>query len=95
MSKNNHVGLWNACLDIIRDNVPEQTYKTWFCPIVPLRFEDNTLVLQVPSQFFYEFLEEILWCCKYRVSFSMNFSKRSSWIYCAKPYTRFLGKEPN
>ena len=58
MSKNNHVGLWNACLDIIRDNVPEQTYKTWFCPIVPLRFEDNTLVLQVPSQFFYEFLEE-------------------------------------
>ena len=58
MSKNNHVGLWNACLDIIRDNVPEQTYKTWFNPIVPLRFEDNTLVLQVPSQFFYEFLEE-------------------------------------
>lgn len=58
MSKNNHVGLWNACLDIIRDNVPEQTYKTWFCPIVPLKFEDDTLVLQVPSQFFYEFLEE-------------------------------------
>ena len=58
MSKNNHVELWNACLDIIRDNVPEQTYKTWFCPIVPLRFEDSTLVLQVPSQFFYEFLEE-------------------------------------
>ena len=58
MSKNNHVELWNACLNIIHDNVPEQTYKTWFCPIVPLRFEDNTLVLQVPSQFFYEFLEE-------------------------------------
>lgn len=58
MSKNNHVGLWNACLDIIRDNVPEQTYKTWFCPIVPLKFENDTLVLQVPSQFFYEFLEE-------------------------------------
>lgn len=58
MSKNNHVGLWNTCLDIIRDNVPEQTYKTWFCPIVPLKFENDTLVLQVPSQFFYEFLEE-------------------------------------
>lgn len=58
MSNNNHVGKWNACLDIIRDNVPEQTYKTWFCPIVPLKFEDNTLYLQVPSQFFYEFLEE-------------------------------------
>lgn len=58
MSAVDHVGLWNRCLMIIKDNVPEQTYKTWFCPIVPLKYEDNTLVLQVPSQFFYEFLEE-------------------------------------
>ncbi|MBE6287692.1 MAG: chromosomal replication initiator protein DnaA [Mediterranea massiliensis] len=58
MSEKNHVGLWNRCLEIIRDNVPEQTYKTWFLPIVPLKYEDKTLVLQVPSQFFYEFLEE-------------------------------------
>ena len=58
MSETNHVGLWNRCLDIIRDNVSEQTYKTWFCPIVPLKYEDKTLVVQVPSQFFYEFLEE-------------------------------------
>ncbi len=58
MSETNHVGLWNRCLEIIRDNVPEQTYKTWFCPIVPLKYEDKTLVVQVPSQFFYEFLEE-------------------------------------
>ncbi|MBQ8500879.1 MAG: chromosomal replication initiator protein DnaA [Bacteroides sp.] len=58
MSERNHVGLWNACLNIIRDNVPEQTYKTWFQPIVPLKYEDNTLLLQVPSQFFYEFLED-------------------------------------
>lgn len=58
MSDTNHVSLWNRCLDIIRDNVPEQTFKTWFSPIIPLKYEDNTLVLQVPSQFFYEFLEE-------------------------------------
>ena len=58
MSETNHIGLWNRCLEIIRDNVPEQTYKTWFCPIVPLKYEDKTLVVQVPSQFFYEFLEE-------------------------------------
>ena len=49
---------WNRCLQIIKDNVPPQTYKTWFLPIVPLKYEDKTLVLQVPSQFFYEFLEE-------------------------------------
>ena len=58
MSVTDHVGLWNRCLTIIRDNVPEQTYKTWFLPIKPLKYEDKTLVLQVPSQFFYEFLEE-------------------------------------
>lgn len=58
MSELNHVGLWNRCLEIIRDNVPESTYKTWFVPIVPLKYEDKTLIVQVPSQFFYEFLED-------------------------------------
>lgn len=58
MSDLNHVGLWNRCLEIIRDNVPEQTYKTWFLPITPLKYEDHTLIVQVPSQFFYEFLED-------------------------------------
>ena len=45
MSELNHVGLWNRCLEIIRDNVPEQTYKTWFLPIIPLKYEDKTLVV--------------------------------------------------
>ena len=58
MSEIDHVGLWNRCLEIIRDNVLEQTYKTWFLPIIPLKYEDKTLVVQVPSQFFYEFLED-------------------------------------
>ena len=58
MSESNHVGLWNRCLEIIRDNVPDSTYKTWFVPIVPLKYEDKTLIVQVPSQFFYEFLED-------------------------------------
>ena len=63
MSEIDHVGLWNRCLEIIRDNVPEQTYKTWFLPIIPLKYEDKTLVVQVPSQFFYEFLEESVRTC--------------------------------
>ncbi len=58
MIESDHVGLWNRCLDIVRDNVPETTFKTWFAPIVPLKFEDNTLIVQVPSQFFYEYLED-------------------------------------
>ena len=58
MIESSQVDLWNRCPEIIRDNVPESTYKTWFTPIVPMKYEDNTFVIQVPSQFFYEFLED-------------------------------------
>ncbi len=58
MSDAVHVKLWNDCLSIIRNNVAESTYNTWFAPITPLKFEDKTLIIQVPSQFFYEFIEE-------------------------------------
>lgn len=58
MIKSDHVRLWNSCLQVIRDVVPETTYNTWFVPIVPLKYENKTLTLQVPSQFFYEFIEE-------------------------------------
>ena len=58
MIESNHVVLWNRCLDVIKDNVPETTYNTWFAPIVPLKYEDKTLIVQIPSQFFYEILEE-------------------------------------
>lgn len=53
----NHESLWNQCLNIIKDNVPELSYSTWFTPIVPLQYEDKALLLQVPSHFFYEQLE--------------------------------------
>ena len=49
---------WNECLKIIEDRVGEQTFRTWFKPIEPLKLEDNVLIIQVPSQFFYEWLEE-------------------------------------
>ncbi len=49
---------WNECLNIIKDNVQKVSYRTWFEPIVPLKLEANVLTIQVPSTFFYEFLEE-------------------------------------
>ncbi|HPS04100.1 MAG TPA: DnaA/Hda family protein, partial [Tenuifilaceae bacterium] len=50
--------VWQNCLNIIRDNVPPISFKTWFEPIVPVRLEQNVLTIQVPSPFFYEYLEE-------------------------------------
>lgn len=50
--------LWNKCLDVIKDNIPEVAFNTWFAPIIPLKYKDNILTVQVPSQFFYEYLED-------------------------------------
>lgn len=50
--------VWNNCLQIIKDNIPAQSFKTWFEPINALRLEGNVLTIQVPSLFFYEWLEE-------------------------------------
>ena len=50
--------LWSKCLSIIRDNISEASFNTWFAPIVALKYENNVFVLQVPSQFFVEYIEE-------------------------------------
>ena len=50
--------VWNACLENIRSDVSERSFKTWFKPIVPLTLKDNVLVVQLPSVFFYEYLEK-------------------------------------
>ena len=57
MIENDYIGLWNRCLQMIHDNVPETTFKTWFEPIVPLKYEDKAMTIGVPSPFFYEYLE--------------------------------------
>ncbi len=56
--KNMHVEVWEKCLKVIKDNIPLQSFKTWFEPIAPLKLDKNILTIQVPSQFFYEWLEE-------------------------------------
>lgn len=55
---NNYEQLWTRCLSVIKDNISEASYNTWFAPIVALKYENNIFVLQVPSQFFVEYIEE-------------------------------------
>lgn len=50
--------LWERCLAIIQDNVNWRAYQTWFEPISAVDVSNNVLTIQVPSQFFYEWLEE-------------------------------------
>lgn len=57
MSKKTHEKIWDECLTMIRENVPPQPYSTWFEPIKPVDYRNGLLTIQVPSDFFYEFLE--------------------------------------
>ncbi len=53
-----YVTVWDDCLKTIREHLGEQSFNTWFQPIRPLSLREHTLTIQVPSQFFYEWLEE-------------------------------------
>ena len=50
--------VWKECLKTIKENVSLMTYNTWFLPIKPLELKDSTLKVQIPSRFFWEWIEE-------------------------------------
>lgn len=58
IENNQAIAYWRRCLTFISDNVDATAFKTWFEPIVPMKYENNTLTIGVPSTFFPEFLEE-------------------------------------
>ncbi len=49
---------WDSCLSLIRERTKPLTFKTWFEPVRALKLENGVLTLQVPSSFFYEWIEE-------------------------------------
>jgi chromosomal replication initiator protein len=53
-----HESAWESCLKVIKDNISLQAFKTWFEPILPVKLEGAVLTIQVPSHFFYEWLEQ-------------------------------------
>ncbi|NTW62543.1 MAG: chromosomal replication initiator protein DnaA [Chlorobiaceae bacterium] len=50
--------VWDSCMAAIREKINPLAYKTWFSPIKPVNFSGSELTIQVPSQFFYEWIEE-------------------------------------
>ncbi len=57
-SELNHTTAWQKCLQIIEAKIPTKSFQTWFVPIQPKKLENNTLTIQVPNKFFFEWLEE-------------------------------------
>ncbi len=57
---NSHQALWDDCLHLIKANVSEQQFKTWFAPLVFESYSEaeKVLLVQVPSPYIYEYLEQ-------------------------------------
>ncbi len=58
MTETQHSIVWDNCLQIVKDNIPPQSFRTWFEPIKAVKLLGNVLTIAVPSHFFREFLEE-------------------------------------
>ena len=50
--------VWKECLSMIKENVPPLTYNSWFIPIKPISFSNDVLKIQVPNDFFIEWIDE-------------------------------------
>lgn len=85
--------VWNNCLEFIKDNIQPQAYKTWFEPIMAVKLADNALSIQVPSKFFYEWLEEhyvkIL-----KVSLTKELGEKAKLVYIIKMENTYGNKQP-
>ncbi len=75
--------VWGNCLKFIKDNITPQAYNTWFEPIIAVKLTDNALSIQVPSKFFYEWLEEH-YVKLLRVALNKNLGKDAKLIYVIK-----------
>ncbi|MCB0444691.1 MAG: ATP-binding protein, partial [Gelidibacter sp.] len=85
--------VWNNCLSFIKDNIQPQAYKTWFEPIAAVKLTDNALSIQVPSKFFYEWLEEhyvkIL-----KVALNKELGDTAKLVYVIKMENTYGNKQP-
>ena len=80
--------VWKNCLEFIKDNIQDQAYKTWFEPIQPVKLEDNVLSVQVPSKFFYEWLEEH-YVKLLKIALTKELGKEAKLVYVIKMENTF------
>ena len=57
-NRERHVEIWAECLKIIRQIIEPGQYSTWFEPIRAVAFSDSKLTVEVPSDFFREYIED-------------------------------------
>ena len=89
----NAQSVWDNCLKFIKDNIQPQAYKTWFEPIKAVKLTDNSLSIQVPSKFFYEWLEEH-YVKLLKVSLTKELGQNAKLVYVIKMENTYGNKQP-
>lgn len=59
MQQGKHNEIWDRCLQIIENNIGPEKTASWFKPLVPLSLEDSTIKIEVPSDFYRKYIEEV------------------------------------
>ncbi len=85
--------VWNSCLAFIKDNITPQAYKTWFEPIQAVKLTDKALSIQVPSKFFYEWLEEH-YVKLLKVSLNRVLGDQAKLVYVIRMENTYGNKQP-
>jgi chromosomal replication initiator protein len=85
--------VWENCLEFIKDNINPQAYKTWFLPIKAVKLTDTALSIQVPSRFFYEWLEEH-YIKLLKTALTKELGAGAKLIYAIKMENTLNGMEP-
>ncbi|MET6990336.1 chromosomal replication initiator protein DnaA [Sediminicola arcticus] len=85
--------VWNNCLAFIKDNIQPQAFKTWFEPIKPVKLSNNALSIQVPSKFFYEWLEEH-YVKLLKVALTKEIGESAKLVYVIKMENTYGNREP-
>ncbi|NKI32574.1 chromosomal replication initiator protein DnaA [Croceivirga thetidis] len=84
--------VWKNCLSFIQDNIQPQAFKTWFLPIKPVRLTENALSIEVPSKFFYEWLEEH-YVKLLKVALTKELGENAKLIYIIKMENKYGNSE--
>lgn len=84
--------VWENCLNFVKDNIQEQAFNTWFTPIQPIKLTENILTIQVPSKFFYEWLEEH-YVKLLKIALQKELGKDAKLVYSIVMDQRYTGKD--
>src|SRR5690554_6154819 len=85
--------VWDNCLSFIKDNISPQAFKTWFEPIQAVKLTDKALSIQVPSKFFYEWLEEH-YVKLLKVALTRELGENAKLVYVIRMENTYGNKQP-